>query len=140
MEKVLEQIAGCGFLDTGNDFDRVIESAECGDWEHGTRAARSRVADAEDKSRDTRQYDGPGAHRTRFFGDKQCATFQTPITERGGGLCQREHLGVRRGILEEFDLVVGARNDFGIADDDRADGHFAVVVCRRACRSASFMK
>ena len=44
------------------------------------------------------------------------------------GLREREHLRVRRGVLEQFHLVEGAGDDASFAHDDRADGHFARFI------------
>ena len=43
-----------------------------------------------------------------------------------GGLAQRDHLGVRGGVLAQLALVVGRRNDLAVAHDHRADRHVLV--------------
>ena len=39
-------------------------------------------------------------------------------------LRERKHLGVRRGVLEQFDMIVRPRNDSPFPHHDRAHGHF----------------
>ena len=42
-----------------------------------------------------------------------------------------EHLGVRGGVLEQFHLIAGPRDDAALAHDDRAHGHFLRLVSAR---------
>lgn len=65
--------------------------------------------------------EGAGAHRTGFFGHEKVAIRQAPVTDAGFRLRQGEHLGMGGGILEQLDLVEGARNDFPVAHHHSAD-------------------
>ncbi len=76
------------------------------------RAAGPIVADAKDEAFQAREHKGAGAHGTGFLRDKECATLQPPIPERVGGLRNGEDLRMRRGIFEQFHLIVGAGDDF----------------------------
>lgn len=69
-----------------------------------------------------------GAHRARLLGDKKIAFVQAPVADRGFRLGQGEHLGVGRRILEQFDLIKGARNDLPRSHHDRADWHLFRLV------------
>lgn len=68
--------------------------------------------------------DGTGAHGAGFLGDVEVAFGEAPVFDHGFGLGEGEHFGVGGGVVEGFDLVEGAGDDLGIADDDGADGHF----------------
>ena len=45
----------------------------------------------------------------------------------GGGVAQRQHLGVGGGVAGELALVVAAGDDPAVDDDDGPDGHVAVL-------------
>jgi hypothetical protein len=47
-----------------------------------------------------------------------------PVTDGFLRLRQREHLGVRGGVLEQLHLIERPTDDSPLAHDDRADGHF----------------
>ena len=64
------------------------------------------------------------AHGARFFGHVKIAIHQTPITNGCFSLRQRQHFGVRGRVLEQLDLVMRAPDDFVLAHNHRAHGHF----------------
>ncbi len=72
-------------------------------------------------------HESPRAHRTGFLGDVQVALGETPIAQ--GGLClrDRQHLGMRGGVLELFDLVVRPGNNLAVANNHRANGDFILI-------------
>ena len=78
--------------------------------------------------------DGTCAHRARFFGDIERAVGESPGAQRvlSGGEC--EHFRVSGGVLQGFDLVGRACNDFALVSDDGADGYF-IGLERFACFS-----
>jgi SH3 domain-containing YSC84-like protein 1 len=63
-------------------------------------------------------------HGTRFFCDVKIALVQPPVAERRFGLGDREHLRMRSRIFQQFDLIVGTRDDFAGLDNDGSDRNF----------------
>ena len=64
-----------------------------------------------------------GTHRAGLFRNVESTVGEAPIPYRLLSLGQRQHLGVRGGVLEEFNLVKSARDDPPGADHDGADWH-----------------
>lgn len=64
-----------------------------------------------------------GTHGARFLGDVEVAFIQAPVADGGFGLRDREHFGVRGGILQHFHLVESAGDDFSRAHHHGADRH-----------------
>ena len=62
--------------EAGNDFDLMIESSVCEDFETGTDGAALWVVSAVDESRDAGLDYGAGAHAAGFKGDvERCASY-----------------------------------------------------------------
>ena len=69
-----------------------------------------------------------GAHRTRFERDHEGAVVEPPRPERGRGIPQRKHFGVRGGIARELTFVVARRHHVPVGRHNNcADGHVVVV-------------
>jgi len=69
------------------------------------------------------------AHRARLFRHVQVAVGQSPIANGCFGLRQRKHLGVCGGVLEQFNLIVSARYDLALANDNSANRNFVAAGC-----------
>src|SRR5260221_13147389 len=91
-EKTLQQVARLAFLDACDHFDDVVQSPGRSNWKDRTCATRAVIADAEHKAFQAREHQGAGAHGTGFFRDEERATFQPPVPEGMGGLCDRKNL------------------------------------------------
>lgn len=64
---------------------------------------------------------GPGAHDAGLLGHVQIAIDQPPVSYRSLRLSQGEHLRMRRSILQHFDLVISAADNFPGANHDRSN-------------------
>ena len=71
---------------------------------------------------DAGEDDGAGAHGAGLERDVEARAFEPPASDVGGGLGDGQDLGVRRGVLEDFALVVGFADDLAVVDDNAADG------------------
>lgn len=69
-------------------------------------------------------YDGAGTHRAGLERHVKRAAFQSPVADRFGGLCDRNHFGVCRRITQPLTLVVSGRDRTVTVDDNRADRDF----------------
>src|ERR1700689_1104402 len=87
--------------------------------------ARLGIVRAIDQARDPRVHHGSGAHGAGYDGDEEFAIRETMIADDGAGLAQGHDLGMGRGIAGSDVAVPAAADDFSVAYDDRADGHFA---------------
>ena len=85
------------------------------------------VGRAEDDAVEPAMHHRPGTHRARLLGDEQRAAGEPPVAEclLGGG--EREHLGVRGGVVEQFHLVERPGDDPAVMHDHRADRHLLRV-------------
>ena len=102
----------------------MIQSLLIEEVEKTAGASSSFIAAAEDDAANAAMDDGASAHWAGFLGDVEVAISEPPVFEDGFGLGEREHFGVGSGVLEGFDLVVGASDNALLVDDDGADGHF----------------
>jgi len=127
-EKTFQQVTGFRFLDAGLDFEDVVQPGGRGDGKDRARAAGALVTDTEHETLQAREHHGAGAHGAGFFGDKERAAFESPVAEGVGRLRDHKDFGVGGGVFEQLHLIVGAGDDFRVADDDRADGHFVSLV------------
>jgi SH3 domain-containing YSC84-like protein 1 len=95
----------------------------------GAGGATSFVGTTENHASHSHMDQCAGTHRAWFLGNVEIAVVQPPISECGLGLRDREHLGVRGGVLEHFHLVESAGDDPAISDDDGADRNFFLRQC-----------
>ena len=84
------------------------------------------VGAAEDDTAESCVDNGSGAHGAGFFGHIKVAIVEAPVLHCRLGLSDGEHFGMRCGVLEHFDLVPRAGNDFPFPHNDRAARH---LVC-----------
>ena len=110
--------------DAGGDLAGVVELGMLEDLQQAAARAILGGGTTEDDAFNPDVDQRSGAHRTGLFGHVQFAFRETPIAEHAFGLGDGEHLGMGRGVLEDFHLVAGAGDDAALVDDDRADGHF----------------
>ena len=78
------------------------------------------MRDEDDRSR---------AHRARLERHVQDGVEHAPAADRPRGLPQRDHLGVSGGVLAQFALVVGGRDQLAVAHHDRTDRDVIVFLC-----------
>lgn len=90
--------------------------------------AAARIRATKNHSSHPHVHQRAGAHRARFLGHKKIALIQSPIAHCSLGLCHREHLGMRGRILEQFNLIVSAGDNFSRSHDDRSDRNFLRLV------------
>ena len=114
----------------GNDFDLMIESSVCEDFETGTDGAALWIIGAIDEARDASLDHGPGTHTARFQGDVESRASHAVIAEEASGFADYNDFGVRGGIAVANRAVAGAREDFAVVHEHGADRHFACRGCR----------
>lgn len=119
----------------GNDFDLMIESCVCEDFETGTDGATLWVVGAIDEARDASLDHGPGTHTARFQGDVESRASHAVIAEEASGFADYDDFGVRGGIAVANRAVAGAGENFAVLDEHGADGYFAGRGC-----GAGFLK
>ena len=98
----------------------MIEHAE-----YGTARASFRIGRGEDQAADACVQDGSGAHRARLEGAVEVAAFEAVVAECLAGGAEGDDLGVSGGIGVGDDAIAAAGDDFSVAHDDAAYGHFA---------------
>jgi hypothetical protein len=84
-----------------------------------------------DDAGDPRMEDGTGAHRTRFQGDEQLATWQAIVPETARGIAQRGNFGMGGRIALADRTVEAPSDNFAGPDHDRADWHLAKAFRRK---------
>lgn len=72
--------------------------------------------------------DGAGAHIAGLQRDVEIAVENVPGGELSTGFGDRDHLGMKRGILFRLTEIMAAGNDFAVFYDYAADGRFAKIV------------
>jgi len=83
-----------------------------------------------DDAGDPRMEDGPGAHRTRFQGDEQFATWQAIVAETARGIAQRGNFGMGGRIALADRTVEAPSDNFAGPDHDGTDRHLAKAFRR----------
>ena len=69
------------------------------------------------------------AHRAGLLRHVEVALGQSPIANSCLSLRQRQHFRVRGGVLEQFHLIMGARDNLACPDNNRSDRNFTGFVC-----------
>lgn len=128
-EEGFEELGAFFAEDIGGEGALVIEFFVLEKVEDATGGAVFFRGAAKDDAADAAMDDGAGAHGAGFFGDVEVAFIEAPVFDDGFGLGEGEHFGVGGGVVQGFDLIEGARDDLGIANDDGADGDFLGGVC-----------
>lgn len=126
-EKLSQQTCCVLRAQSSDDLDAVVERRGARDVEGRAGCPCALVSAAENEALEPRQKNRPCAHRTGFFRDEKCAFIEPPIPPRFFGLRDGDHLRMRGGVTELFDLIVRARNDFSAVDDHGANGHFILL-------------
>src|SRR5208337_437262 len=116
-EKGLQEGAAFRLTDAGRDLAAMVEGGELQQIEDASGRARFGITGAENHPRQPYMDDRSRAHGARLLGYVKRAVGQPPIAEGLLGLRQRQHLGMRGGVLEQFYLVECARDDAPFADD-----------------------
>ena len=91
----------------GNDFDPMIESGVCEDFETGTDGATFRIVGTIDEARDAGLDHGPCAHTARLQGDVKSRASHAVIAEEASGFADDDDFGVRGGITVANRAVAG---------------------------------
>ena len=119
----------------GNDFDLMIKSCVCEDFETGTNGATLWIVGAVDEARDASLDNGPGTHAARFQGDVESRASHAVIGEEASCFADYDDFGVRGGIAHANRAVAGAGQNFAVLDEHGPDGDFA-----RGGRGAGFVE
>jgi len=128
LEKLLEQVSAFLESDSLGDFTAVVQGRMLKEVEQASPGAVLGGGTAENDPPYAHMHQRAGAHGARLLGDVKVAFVQTPVANHAFRLGDRQHLGVRGGILEGFDLVEGAGDDFSLMSDDRPDRDFVRIV------------
>ncbi len=99
-----------------------IEQSACG--------ATARIGTTKNNAAHAHVDERAGTHRARLFCDEEIAIGQAPIAHRGFGLRQGEHLCMSGGILEQLDLIKGARDNFSFARERACKVRERVFIAR----------
>jgi SH3 domain-containing YSC84-like protein 1 len=124
LEKTLKK--GPAFLgqNSANDLTVVIQAGHLQQIDRAARSAAPWIGTAENDAAHSDVNQGAGAHGARFLGDVEVAFVQSPIADGCLGLRDGEHLRMRSGVLQHFDLVEGAADDLSRAHYDGPHRHF----------------
>ena len=109
---------------TGGDFEVMVDAREVIEIGGTAKAAHFGIRDGVTHALEARHERGAGAHRAGLLGHVERCAVEPPVADAGGGLSEREHLGVGGGIVGCFDGVVGRGDDLAAMLDHAADGHF----------------
>ena len=121
-EEVLHQLAAVGGEDAADDGGFGVQGAG------GILAvAALGVVAAVNDAGHLGPAQGSGAHGARFDGDVEGAVGKVLAAEGVGSGGDGLHLGVGGDVVERLRQVVGTGHDALMADDDAADGDFALV-------------
>ena len=107
----------------------MIERRDLKQVDYASGRAATFIGATEDDSANADVQDRAGTHRAGFFSHVEIAVGESPIAHSCFRLSKGEHLGMRGGIFEQLDLIVGTRDYPAIAHNDGADGHFLSVIC-----------
>jgi len=123
-EEPLENFSALDFPHPTGDQALVIQRRHLEQIDHSARSSGFRIRATVDHPAEPGLDDRSRAHWARFFSDIEIAVVEPPVVDHAFGLSDREHLCVRGGILQDFDLVPGACDDFCITDNHGADRNF----------------
>ena len=118
--------------DAGDDLGAMVEARIGEDVQDASRRPRLRVGGRVDHARDPREDDRPRAHRARLQRHVERALQHPPGAKRGGGLAQRQHLGVRGRVLAQLALVAAAPDHATVVVHDDGPDRDVVMRHRRA--------
>ena len=136
-EEPLENFAAFYFPHPTGDQALVIQRRHLEQIDHSARSPGFRIRATVDHPAEPGLDDRSRAHWARFFSDIEIAVVEPPVVDHAFGLSDREHLCVGGGILQDFDLIPGAGDDFGMANDHRADRNF-ILRFGSPCLSQGF--
>jgi hypothetical protein len=140
-KEITEQRGAFLLPDAGVDLHPVVEAALAKDVEHRTGGPCFLVPCPEDHTGNSCQDNGSGAHGTGLQGHHESAVRQPPAVtgaasrrsqrlQTGGGLTDRNHLGVRRRITVRLPFVPPGTQHLAVGPhDDGADRHVLSVQC-----------
>ena len=112
--------------DSGGDLAAVIEVGGLEKIPVASCGTAFDIRTAEDNAADAAVNDGPGTHGAGLFCDVEIALVEPPVAQGTFGLGEREHFGMRSGVLERLNLVPGATDDIALMHDDGSNGHFVL--------------
>jgi len=98
--------------DAFGDFNAVVECRVVHDGEDGDAGTGLGVARGEDKARDARVEDGPGAHGAGLKRAEEAAPEESIVAEREAGGAEGDDLGVGSGVVRAKDLIVANAENF----------------------------
>jgi hypothetical protein len=107
----------------------MIEGRHLQKIDYASRCASDRICAAENDTSDPRMHKRACAHRARLLGHVKIAIIQPPIANGCLSLRKGQHFGVRSGVLQQLDLIIGTRDDFACADNYHAYRDFVGFVC-----------
>ena len=113
---------------TRNNIASVIEARHLQKIDYTSRSTANGICATENHAPNSRVHERACAHRAGLLGHVKIAIAQSPITYGCLSLRQRQHFGMRSGILQQFHLIMRAPDDFAFANNNRADRNFASYV------------
>ena len=116
-----------GFVgqNAGDDFDAMIEARVRENFEAGADCAATWIVGTVNEFRDAGLDHGAGTHRTGLECDVDRCAGKPVVVENVGCLAERGNFGMGGGVIVSNRTIAGARDDFVIVHENRADGNFS---------------
>ena len=125
-EEVAEQLACFLGTNSGHDGRAMIEPRVAAHLVQADQRTGLRVDRTEHHSPDSGVDQRAGAHHAWLQRDVERTVEQPPVPDDGGGIADRQHLGVCGGVTRQLALVVPGGDHLAVAHHDGADRHVAV--------------
>ena len=125
-EEVAEQLAGFLGTNSGHDGRAMIEPRIAAYLVQADQRTGLWVDRTEHHPPNPRVDQRTSAHHAWLQRDVERTIEQPPMTHHVGGIADRQHLGVCRGVTRQLALVVSGGDHLAVAHYDRADRHVAV--------------
>ena len=125
LEERLQQLQAFRRQEALGNLDPMVEQFRVGDAELAANSAEAQMAGAKYEPPQARLHGGARAHCARLQGHVQSPFFQAIVPDGGGGVAQRQDLGVRGRIHPGDGRIAAPANDSAAHGHDRADGQLA---------------
>jgi len=127
-KKILQNWCALILQNAGSDIAPVIQRRHLEKINYAARRAGSRICATENHAPNSCMHQRACAHRAWLLGHVEIAVNQSPIANSCLSLRQRQHFRMRRSVLEQLHLIMGAANNFSCKDNNRADRNLAGVA------------
>lgn len=124
-KEILQNCRALVLQNAGCNIAPVIQCRHLQKVHYTSGRSGRRICATENQTTDPRVHERTRAHRAGLLGHIKIAIGQSPITYGCLSLRQRQHFGMRSGILQQFHLIMRAPDDFAFANNNRTDGYFA---------------